>query len=212
MVYSLTGVDAYCLGIQRWAGITSMIRPYTYFSSDDLHLGEISLECSRAGAAAAGLWATLQVFGLEPMGRMGQVMQYCRKAAVRFADAAVATGRFVMLEAPELDIVVYAGVPEVGARTLRGVSAVSERVFRRGMERGADGVYVSLYTVPCESGTQCNARSAARCRNGNGTSQCTHETGAPGFCARTGAPARIIVIDSTLRNFSQQPQISTLQD
>jgi len=122
--------------------------PYTYFSSDDLHLGEISLECSRAGAAAAGLWATLQVFGLEPMGRMGQVMQYCRKAAVRFADAAVATGRFVMLEAPELDIVVYAGVPEVGARTLRGVSAVSERVFRRGMERGADGVYVSLYTVP----------------------------------------------------------------
>src|SRR6267154_3822672 len=27
--------------------------PYTYFSSDELHLGEISLECSRPGAAAA---------------------------------------------------------------------------------------------------------------------------------------------------------------
>src|SRR5215213_398109 len=26
--------------------------PYTYFTSDELHLGEISLECSRAGAAA----------------------------------------------------------------------------------------------------------------------------------------------------------------
>ena len=25
--------------------------PYTYFTSGDLHLGEISLECSRAGAA-----------------------------------------------------------------------------------------------------------------------------------------------------------------
>ena len=32
--------------------------PYTYFTSKQLHLGEISLECSRAGAAAVALWAT----------------------------------------------------------------------------------------------------------------------------------------------------------
>src|SRR5260370_20137016 len=32
--------------------------PITYFSSAELHLGEISLECSRPGAAAAALWAT----------------------------------------------------------------------------------------------------------------------------------------------------------
>ena len=38
--------------------------PYTYFTSADLHLGEISLECSRAGAAAAALWATLRCFPL----------------------------------------------------------------------------------------------------------------------------------------------------
>ena len=31
--------------------------PYTYFSSKELHLGEISLECSRPGAAACALWA-----------------------------------------------------------------------------------------------------------------------------------------------------------
>src|SRR5229473_1370831 len=31
--------------------------PYTYFSSAELHLGEISLECSRPGASAAALWA-----------------------------------------------------------------------------------------------------------------------------------------------------------
>src|SRR5262249_5945280 len=30
--------------------------PYTYFTSAELHLGEISLECSRPGAAAAALW------------------------------------------------------------------------------------------------------------------------------------------------------------
>ena len=42
--------------------------PYTYFSSDELHLGEISLECSRAGAAAAALWLTLEVLPLTAAG------------------------------------------------------------------------------------------------------------------------------------------------
>ena len=42
--------------------------PYTYFTSDDLHLGEISLECSRAGAAAAALWLTLRLLPLTPAG------------------------------------------------------------------------------------------------------------------------------------------------
>src|SRR5204862_2374253 len=39
--------------------------PFTYFTEAELHLGEISLECSRAGAAAAGLWLTLQALPLE---------------------------------------------------------------------------------------------------------------------------------------------------
>jgi glutamate/tyrosine decarboxylase-like PLP-dependent enzyme len=38
--------------------------PYTYFTSGERHLGEISLECSRAGAAAAALWATLEALPL----------------------------------------------------------------------------------------------------------------------------------------------------
>src|SRR5215469_146180 len=38
--------------------------PYTYFSSKDLHLGEISLECSRAGASAVSLWATQKLLPL----------------------------------------------------------------------------------------------------------------------------------------------------
>src|SRR4051812_14921790 len=41
--------------------------PYTYFTSGDLHLGEISLECSRAGAAAAALWLTLRSLDLAPV-------------------------------------------------------------------------------------------------------------------------------------------------
>jgi glutamate/tyrosine decarboxylase-like PLP-dependent enzyme len=42
--------------------------PYTYFSSKDLHLGEISLECSRAGASAVALWATQQLLPYVPGG------------------------------------------------------------------------------------------------------------------------------------------------
>ena len=38
--------------------------PYTYFTSKELHLGEISLECSRAGAAAVALWATQRLLPL----------------------------------------------------------------------------------------------------------------------------------------------------
>ena len=38
--------------------------PYTYFTSSDLHLGEISLECSRPGASAVALWATQKLLPL----------------------------------------------------------------------------------------------------------------------------------------------------
>ena len=47
--------------------------PYTYFTSDELHLGEISLECSRSGAAAAALWLTFQVLPPTPEG-LGAVL------------------------------------------------------------------------------------------------------------------------------------------
>ena len=43
--------------------------PYTYFSSHELHLGEISLECSRPGASAVALWATQK---LLPMVKGGE--------------------------------------------------------------------------------------------------------------------------------------------
>ena len=46
--------------------------PYTYFTSKQLHLGEISLECSRAGAAAVALWATQQLLPLVPDGEFAR--------------------------------------------------------------------------------------------------------------------------------------------
>src|SRR6202044_760555 len=56
--------------------------PYTYFTSKELHLGEISLECSRAGAAAVALWATQRLLPLTKGGEFAAMLQSCRAAAL----------------------------------------------------------------------------------------------------------------------------------
>src|SRR5215471_7673165 len=61
--------------------------PYTYFSSAELHLGEISLECSRPGAAAAALWATQKLLPLERGGGLARGLEKGRQAALEFWDA-----------------------------------------------------------------------------------------------------------------------------
>ena len=58
--------------------------PYTYFTSGELHLGEISLECSRAGAAAAALWLTFRLLPLSSDG-LGQVLAAGRRAALHWS-------------------------------------------------------------------------------------------------------------------------------
>ncbi len=80
--------------------------PYTYFSSDELHLGEISLECSRAGAAAAGLWLTLEVLPLSDAG-LGQVLRANRRGALEWAARLHQSGVLSLYQPPELDIVTY---------------------------------------------------------------------------------------------------------
>src|SRR5262249_31846244 len=56
--------------------------PYTYFSSAELHLGEISLECSRPGAAAVALWATQKLFPLVKNGEFARRLSQSRSAAL----------------------------------------------------------------------------------------------------------------------------------
>ena len=53
--------------------------------SAELHLGEISLECSRAGAAAAALWLTLQVLRCGPDDGLGPMLAAARRAALDLA-------------------------------------------------------------------------------------------------------------------------------
>lgn len=82
--------------------------PYTYFSSAELHLGEISLECSRPGAAAAALWTTMRMLPLEVGGEFAKGLEAGREAALAFHARLQADSRFAPLFVPELDIFVWA--------------------------------------------------------------------------------------------------------
>src|SRR3989441_10916089 len=78
--------------------------PITYFSSSELHLGEISLECSRPGAAAAALWATQRLLPLEKGGEFAHGLEGGRKAALALFEKLRADERFVTALPPEVDI------------------------------------------------------------------------------------------------------------
>jgi len=99
--------------------------PYTYFSSAELHLGEISLECSRPGAAAAALWATQRLLPLKKGGEFARGLERGRKAALALFERVSADKRFVAAFAPELDIVVFA--PR--AASISESSVLSRKIF-----------------------------------------------------------------------------------
>jgi tyrosine decarboxylase/aspartate 1-decarboxylase len=99
--------------------------PYTYFTSTDLHLGEISLECSRAGASAVALWATQQLLPLVRMGEFANGLASSREAAVLLHQKICADGRFVSPFAPQLDILVWT----VRAATTIASSRLAQQIF-----------------------------------------------------------------------------------
>jgi tyrosine decarboxylase/aspartate 1-decarboxylase len=105
--------------------------PYTYFSSAELHLGEISLECSRPGAAAAALWATQKLLPLAKGGEFALVLEQGRDAALALHTKLTNHPRFVSAFEPELDIVIFA--PQ--AASVSEASAASRRIFDAAAKR-----------------------------------------------------------------------------
>jgi glutamate/tyrosine decarboxylase-like PLP-dependent enzyme len=106
--------------------------PYTYFTSDELHLGEISLECSRAGAAAAALWLTFQLLPPSTDG-LGRVLAACRRAALDWSALIAESGRLDLYQPPELDIVCFFPVTRGG--TMSGIDEASVSMLAQGMKR-----------------------------------------------------------------------------
>ncbi|MFN8256251.1 MAG: aminotransferase class V-fold PLP-dependent enzyme [Bacteroidales bacterium] len=116
--------------------------PYTYFSSNELHLGEISLECSRAGASAVALWATMQLMPLLPGGEMTENLNQCHRAALKLYDKIDKDDRFIGINVPELDIVVWA--PK--ANKLSEISRYSHEIFNTAAEKF--NLHLALYSYP----------------------------------------------------------------
>jgi glutamate/tyrosine decarboxylase-like PLP-dependent enzyme len=114
--------------------------PYTYFTSGDLHLGEISLECSRAGAAAAALWLTLRSLDLKP------VLEAGVRAARAWAELIKGSDELRLLTDPVLDIVGYYPRRD----SLSEIDAATARVLDAGMTAG-DPVYLSTLRVGADA-------------------------------------------------------------
>jgi glutamate/tyrosine decarboxylase-like PLP-dependent enzyme len=117
--------------------------PFTYFSSAELHLGEISLECSRPGASAVALWATQQLFPLEQGGQLGQWLDSSLLAARELWQKLKEGDLYLPLMQPELDIIVYA----VNAIDAVEASNRARRVFEFAAKKE---LHLALIELPVE--------------------------------------------------------------
>jgi tyrosine decarboxylase/aspartate 1-decarboxylase len=115
--------------------------PYTYFSSDELHLGEISLECSRAGAGAVALWATQKLLPMELGGEFALGLEKSRRAAIILYDHIENDADELNVFAPELDIVVWA--PK--AKKASEISALSQKAFE---DAEKENLHLAVMSLP----------------------------------------------------------------
>jgi tyrosine decarboxylase/aspartate 1-decarboxylase len=116
--------------------------PYTYYTSTEMHLGEIALECSRPGAAAVALWATQRLLPLVRDGEFAKGLGDGRAAALELYDRLRTDARFVTGAGgpPELDILVWA--PR--AARVSDASKLSRRIFDEAARRQLHLALVSL--------------------------------------------------------------------
>ena len=142
------GLQPYGCGcvLYRDPGVGSFYKhdsPYTYFSSDDLHLGEISLECSRAGASAVALWATQKLLPMKPGSEFAQSMDKCLLAARALWERLDASDHYRPLMRPEIDIVVYAAKAE----NISESGNKANEIFARAAE---NDLHLALIELPTE--------------------------------------------------------------
>jgi glutamate/tyrosine decarboxylase-like PLP-dependent enzyme len=121
--------------------------PYTYFTSDELHLGEISLECSRAGAAAGALWLTLRALPLRAAEGLGPVVAGGLRAARAWAELLDASEELRLYQPPELDIVAF--WPRPARPSLAAVDAASAALLQAAM-RDPSPVYLSTLRLAAD--------------------------------------------------------------
>lgn len=138
--------------------------PYTYFSSGDMHLGEITLECSRPGASAVALWATQRLLPLVRDGEFAAGLDAGLRAARQLWQNLHKSPLFTPLMAPELDIVVYA----VNAPATSEASLRARKVFDEAAKRD---LHLALVELPSDfvrhyaPGIECDSDSTSCLRS-----------------------------------------------
>ena len=136
--------------------------PYTYFSSAELHLGEISLECSRPGASAVALWATQRLMPLVKGGEFAAGLEKGRRAALRLYSMLREDARWMTAFEPELDIVIFAPREESAAEVSRGSREIFERAAKENLHLALAELPVRFFGEAAEklgSGTVTCLRS-----------------------------------------------------
>ncbi len=117
--------------------------PYTYFSSQELHLGEISLECSRPGSAAVALWATQKLLPMVRDGKFAIDLGKARQAAINLFEKLQSDRKFITAFPPELDIVIWAPKAEKVSKA----SLLSQEIFEKS---AAQNLHLALAKLPIE--------------------------------------------------------------
>jgi len=114
---------------------------YAYHADEGPHLGRAALECSRPGAAAAALWATLRLLPLVPGGEFARGLEAGHRAALGLWRGLRDIPAFCAPAPPELDVVVWA---------LRApcASAASAAARRFHAQARAQGLHLSLARLP----------------------------------------------------------------
>ncbi|KYC38609.1 pyridoxal-dependent decarboxylase [Scytonema hofmannii PCC 7110] len=107
--------------------------PYTYFSSEELHLGEISLECSRPGSSAVALWATQRLLPLIRGGQFAASLSQSRKAALTLFEKLQNDSRFIVIFPPQLDIVVWVVKSQSASESSRLAKEIFEAAARENL-------------------------------------------------------------------------------
>jgi glutamate/tyrosine decarboxylase-like PLP-dependent enzyme len=119
--------------------------PYTYFSSSELHLGEISLECSRPGSSAVALWATQRLLPMVRGGAFARDLGDCRIAALKLFNRITSDSRFLTGLSPELDIVVWTIKSESSSESSRLADEVFEMASRSDLHLAKANLPMSLF-------------------------------------------------------------------
>ncbi|WP_213806114.1 aminotransferase class I/II-fold pyridoxal phosphate-dependent enzyme [Granulicella sp. dw_53] len=116
--------------------------PYTYFSSKQLHLGEISLECSRAGASAVALWATQRLLPYDRDGEFARNLSSGHQAARQLYERLATHPAFVVPSfVPPLDILFWTA----SAPTPAASSLLAQAIFDKAARHD---LHLALATLP----------------------------------------------------------------